>query len=96
MKFFGTPLSIFAAIFPWLANIFTKLEQQKTSYSLLCDEIQSLIEVHKKSFDAENPRDLIDHWLVRVENDKESGNDLNEEKEDEMLRTLIIDIFIVS
>ena len=92
----GTPVSFFAAIFPQLGRIFMKLEDHRASYSLLSDKIQSLIDDHNKSFDGENPNNFIDHCLVRLENEKESGNNLSQEEEDEMFRTLIVDILIVS
>ena len=96
IEFLGTPVSHVAAIFPRLGRIFTKLEDHKASYTLLSDKIQSLIDEHKKSFDGENPNNFIDHCLVRLENEKESGNNLSQEEEDEMFRTLIVDILIVS
>ena len=64
----------------------------KEFYSFLSSEIQVLIEKHKEDLDVNNPRDFIDYFLV----DMEHKFDLDEEDQEEKLRTLIIDIFIVS
>ena len=64
----------------------------KEFYSFLSSEIQVLIEKHKEDLDVHNPRDFIDYFLVDMEN----KFDLDEEDQEEKLRTLIIDIFIVS
>ena len=64
----------------------------KEFYSFLSSEIQVLIEKHKEDLDVNNPRDFIDYFLV----DMEHKFDLDEEDQEERLRTLIIYIFIVS
>ena len=84
-------------MFPWIAKIFPSsigLEQHKQFYSYMSDEIQDLIENHKGTLDVDDPRDFIDHFLIEM-NDIEI-NEIDIEDQEEKLRTLIIDIFIVS
>ena len=85
-------------MFPWIAKTFPGLiglKQHKQFYSFLSDEIQDLIESHKETLDVVNPRDFIDYFLIEM-NDTEELNEIGIEDLEERLRTLIIDIFIVS
>ena len=44
----------------------------------------------------DNPKDLIDYFLIKFENNNEELTFLDVEDQEEKLRTLIIDILIVS
>jgi len=94
--FLGTPAALFSVMFPWIAKTFSGLiglKQHKQFYSFLSDEIQDLIENHKETLDVDNPRDLIDHFLIDM-NGTEEINEIDIEDKEEKLRTLIIDIFL--
>ena len=96
--FLGTPAALFSVMFPWIAKTFPGLigvEQHKQFTSFLSDEIQDLVENHKETLDVDNPRDFIDYFLIEM-NDNEEFNEIGIEDLEERLRTLIIDIFIVS
>ena len=98
VSFLGTTAAFFSVMFPWIAGTFPGLiglEQHKQFYSFLSDEIQDLIESHKETLDVVNPRDFIDYFLIEM-NDTEELNEIGIEDLEERLRTLIIDIFIVS
>ena len=85
-------------MFPWIAKTFPGLiglEEHKQFYSFLSDEIQDLVENHKETLDVDNPRDFIDYFLIEM-NDNEEFIEIGIEDLEERLRTLIIDIFIVS
>ena len=97
--FLGTPAAIFSIIFPWIVKVFpnlTELKVHKEFYSFISQEIQNLIETHKEHLDVDNPKDLIDHFLIKIENNNEELPFLDVEDQEEQLRTLIIDVLLVS
>ena len=97
--FLGTPAAYFAVLFPGIVRAFpnlTDLNIHKDFYSFLSQEIQDLIETHKDDLDVDNPKDLIDYFLIKIENNNEELTNLDVEDQEEKLRTLIIDILSVS
>ena len=62
----------------------------------LSNEMQKLIDGHRKDIDEDNPRDFIDHFLIEMGNSAEENTSVNVKDQDEKLRTILIDIFIVS
>ena len=58
--------------------------------------MQKLIDGHRKDIDEDNPRDFIDHFLIEMGNSAEENTSVNVKDQDEKLRTILIDIFIVS
>ena len=73
-----------------------KLKHHKQVYMNISNAMQELIEDHKKDLDEDNPRDLIDYFLIEMANSDDEMESMYVEDEEEKLRTLIIDIFIVS
>ena len=57
--------------------------------------VQFIIKEHKTTLDTENPRDLVDSYLIEIENAKESGNfDVFDSIDPErQLEQVILDIF---
>jgi hypothetical protein len=83
-------------IFPWARNIFAgQVKYQEQFYSNLSDGMQDLIKSHRKDIDEDNPRDFIDCFLKEMSNRKEEKTFTTLEDQDEKLRTILIDIFIV-
>ena len=97
--YLGTPEALFSAMFPWVTTAFpnaTGLKRHKDFYRCLCGEIQDIIKTHKKDLDVDNPVDLIDYFLIKMEKKRKVIDLVNIEEEEEKLRTLVIYIFIVS
>ena len=84
-------------LFPWARNFFPRqVKYQEQFYSNLSDGMQDLIERHRKDIDEDNPRDFIDCYLIEMSNKEEEKTFTNVGDQDEKLRTILIDIFIVS
>ena len=99
LNFLGTPAALLAMLFPWMINKFpslVKLERYKQFYLNISNSMQELIDEHKKDIDMDNPRDFIDCFLIEMENQEDDKKSLNVEDQEEKLRTILIDIFIVS
>ena len=97
MHFLGTPASLLTMLFPWARNIFPRqVKYQEQFYSNLSDGMQDLIERHRQDIDEDNPRDFIDCYLIEMSNKEEEKTFTNVGDQDEKLRTILIDIFIVS
>jgi hypothetical protein len=95
----GTPAAIFSATFPGIVKAFpnlTELKVHKEFYCFLSQEIQDLIETHKNYLDVDNPKDFIDYFLIKMENNTEELTFLDVEDQEDKLRTLIVDILLVS
>ena len=84
--FLGTPAAFFSVLFPGIVRAFpnlTELNIHKDFYSFLSQEIQDLIETHKDDLDVNNPNDLIDHFLIKIENNNEELTFLDVENQEE-------------
>jgi cytochrome P450 len=81
---------------PWLATLFPKLtgfDSIMNTLNLTYAFLQESITAHKKTFDPNNPRDLIDVYLKEIQNTTDPNSSfLKEEGEKEML-VVLLDLF---
>jgi len=95
LHFVGTPAALLTILFPWIKKTVPSLvKYQEQFYRNLSNEMQKLIDGHRKDIDEDNPRDFIDHFLIEMGNMAEENTSVDVKDQDEKLRTILIDIFI--
>ena len=97
-NFLGTPGALLSALCPWVDKLcpgLTGFHRHQAFYCELGEEIQKMIRTHQDSLDRDNPEDLVDYFLINMENKKLIQDNFNYEEEMENLRALIIDILLV-
>lgn len=87
----------FAILFPWLRIFLEKdIATVRSNVQAFLDMGRKFIDEHKKSLDVENPKDLIDLYLIEM---NKEVNDENFEYQstfsERQLRTVISDLFAV-
>ena len=90
-----TGYMIFFPVLKHLPGTNDTLKALEDNREEMMEFVQFIIKEHKTTLDTENPRDLVDSYLIEIENAKESGNfDVFDSIDPErQLEQVILDIF---
>jgi len=90
-----TGYMIFFPVLKHLPGTNDTLKALEDNMEEMMEFVQFIIKEHKTTLDTENPRDLVDSYLIEIENAKESGNfDVFDSIDPErQLEQVILDIF---
>ena len=93
----GRPEAAINLCFPWISRIFpTFLEKNKTLETIqdMMNLMLEHIRQHQETLDINEPRDLIDKYLIKIDNTADEKSSFYKSKGIENLQSTLLDLFM--